>query len=170
MKYFIIQSNKFYEPNIINWYHKIDIKTIYKKNIDNPIILDMETSENFFMPDIICFPIFMVSKGVAQIIYFYEDNINFKEVILFDVKKRRNGIYFIPLLKEVDCINKETEFNLDKTIIKRLVLNKNDIEHNTIFRLGEIKSNYIIGRLDLVESILRREAKGIKLIEVKTVV
>ena len=31
MKYFIIERSKFYEPNIINWYNKIDTKTIYKK-------------------------------------------------------------------------------------------------------------------------------------------
>lgn len=165
MKYFIIERSKFYEPNIINWYNKIDTKTIYKKDVDSPIIVEMEMGQKVFFPDIICFPTFMVSKEVAEIIYFYENDIKFKEVILFDLKKRRNGIYFIPLLEAVNCINQKTEFNLDNSIIKRLVLNKNSIKEKTIFRLGEIRTNYIIVRLDLIESILRRKAKGIGLKE-----
>ncbi len=50
---------------------------------------------------------------------------------------------------------------------EKIILKREKIKEKAIFKVGGIKERYIIARMDLVESILKREVKGINLIEVK---
>ena len=45
-------------------------------------------------------------------------------------------------------------------------LNPEEIKEKAIFTLAEVKSRYVIARLDVIESILRRNAKGLCIEEV----
>ena len=48
-----------------------------------------------------------------------------------------------------------------------LVLDKEKVASKAVFRFKECDKNGIIGRMDFVESILRRGIKGIKLTELE---
>ena len=53
-------------------------------------------------------------------------------------------------------------------MIQELILDKEKIKICTSgFEVAEVEKDYLICRLDFIESILRRGAKGIKLAELK---
>lgn len=62
----------------------------------------------------------------------------------------------------------ETVFNNDYSVIQELILDKEKIKYvPPVFEVAEVEKDYLICRLDFIESILRRGAKGIKLAELK---
>ena len=70
------------------------------------------------------------------------------------------------VLPELDCISEKTEFNTVGNRITRLVLDQNKIGFNTVFQIKGYSKNYIVGRMDFVESLLRRGVQGITLEEI----
>ena len=48
-----------------------------------------------------------------------------------------------------------------------MVLDKEKVASKAVFRIKECDKNGIIGRMDFVESLLRRGVKGIKLTEIE---
>ena len=63
---------------------------------------------------------------------------------------------------------KKRFFNNDHSMIRELMLDKNKIKYvPPVFEVAEVEKDYLICRLDFIESILRRGAKGIKLAELK---
>ena len=66
------------------------------------------------------------------------------------------------------CLSEETVFNNDYSVIQELILDKEKIKYvPPVFEVAEVEKDYLICRLDFIESILRRGAKGIKLAELK---
>ena len=65
-------------------------------------------------------------------------------------------------------LSKETIFNNDHSMIRELMLDKNKIKYvPPVFEVAEVEKDYLICRLDFIESVLRRGAKGIKLTELQ---
>ena len=54
-------------------------------------------------------------------------------------------------------------YNSTGNRILKLVLDRGKIDANVVFKVKGLSGNSIVGRLDFVESILRRDARGIKL-------
>ena len=52
-------------------------------------------------------------------------------------------------------------------VILRLVLDKHRIGDRAVFRVKGYTSGAIVGRMDFVESILRRDVRGIRLSEIE---
>ena len=64
--------------------------------------------------------------------------------------------------------NQDTLFSDDYSVIQELILDKEKIKYvPPVFEVAEVEKDYLICRLDFIESILRRGAKGIKLAELK---
>lgn len=62
-----------------------------------------------------------------------------------------------------------SRFSRDRSTIFDCIISRKKVADYTIFYLAEVGNLYTVARLDIVESFLRRGAKGISLCEVKTV-
>lgn len=170
-KYFQLRTcraNKI--PIKINCNRAIDIRyihmdTAYMLPLWN--LVEMESRMEMLYPDILDNPFFMVSKQCFETIKLYEPRIEYRCISLLSKKDSENELYFLPILDEIDCMSLESELNLNKKIIKRLVIKNEAIHNKTIFRVAGFDEPYVIGRLDFVESMLRRKMKGIILTEVE---
>mgnify|MGYP001852611942 CR=1 FL=1 len=170
MNYFLISKDEIYEkaPNIINWYE--DERLINERNLnllENRKILKIRNEEKIVWTDIISNPNFFVSEKVKGVINKYDNKIKFKQVILLDVLGAEAEVYYLPLLKFINCLSEESE--IVGNTIKRCVIKKDIIKEEKIFRIGDVNKRYIVVRLDLAESILRRKTRGIKLEKIEVI-
>lgn len=168
MKYFIVKIDKqfIHAPSIINWFEKINVDLFCKEReqeIPKDIVLKMKSDPECEQTDIISHPVFAVSELVKEVLSLYEPNTIWEEMMLYSTKDQNACLYFIPILDDIDCVD---ESSVAKN---QLVLNEALIRDKSIFQVEYTGKNHIIMRLDLVESLLRRDAKGIQLTEVLVV-
>ena len=98
----------------------------------------------------------------------YEVPVRGKEMVLLDGANGFAEIYYMPVYPRYHCLSEETVFNNDYSVIQELILDKEKIKYvPPVFEVAEVEKDYLICRLDFIESILRRGAKGIKLAELK---
>ena len=81
------------------------------------------------------------------------------------------GIYFPgilsePILESIKCLADEAKVSRGGKELLEIVLREEMIFSKAIFRIAGFDHSYVIGRLDFVESIMRRSAEGLKLIEI----
>ena len=93
----------------------------------------------------------------------YDRNIIFKRLALIDRERQIQKIYDIPIFEEVEALHEDTEFNWNKTVVKNIVLDKEKIKGKKIFKIKESDKTLAVVRLDVAESLLRREFEGMKL-------
>jgi len=172
MRYFIIGQDEtcIDAPKIMNWFDVLDVRKIRRGQshaIPYRMVLDIQPSEDTYFTDIVSKPFFLCTEVVKEAVKIYESDIIHKQIMLYDLKNRLSELYFLPILDIVDCLSDKSELNRDRSVIHRAVLDESRLPDSTIFRLGGVNSTYIVARLDLVESILRRGVKGISLKEVE---
>lgn len=147
MKYFRIgsENNGNVLPHIKNWMEKIDYHSIQTGDIlklPNRTLLYVENHQETVFADILETPFFLVSDMVWKVMKQYEENIRGKQIVLLDDIYGIVKIYHIPILMGYEA---RIPFFQEKSNGK----------------------NSMIGRLDFVESILRRGAKGLRLQEIQ---
>jgi len=172
LKYFLLETNKLYDtaPDIVDWYGKIDVRNIKTGSshlLPKRLLLSIAPNPDTVFTDVICHPFLLVSSMVRDTIKLYEPNMVFKEIILLDGANELSSVYYLPILPEVDCLSGESELNLDRSVIKKAVISLPAVGDNSIFKIAGVTGNYIVVRLDLAESILRREARGIGLEDIQ---
>lgn len=173
MKYFLMEEDRRIAclPRILHWSQKIDIRDICLQNaykLPARELLFIQGNENTLFTDFISKPFFLVSEKVKKVLKMYEPNLITKEIVLLDQVYERAERYFLPVFEEVECLGKNSIYTLDHSEVKHIVLNKSSIESHTIFRISNVGKHYVVGNLDVVESILKRECKGLQLTELET--
>lgn len=167
MEYFLIETNEKNKiPYKINKNRAIDIRMQTREKICQlPMwnMMEMDFPMEGFFPDILCSPCILVSKCVMETIIMYQPDVPYKGVKLWNRESGANATYSMPILDEVECISDETLYNNIGNRIVKLVLDREKIKPYAVFRINGYKRNCIVGRMDFVESILRRGAIGIKL-------
>lgn len=170
MKYFLLETEeKNKNPFNINKNRALDIRLLQQGDIGRlPTwnIVEMEFPTEGFFPDLICSPCIMLSEMLVKTAVMYHAEIPYKGIKLWDRKNGANATYYLPILDELECMSDQTEFNSVGNRIVRLVLDRNKISSKAVFRIKRFDRNCIVGRLDFVESILRRGAGGIHLSEI----
>lgn len=169
MKYFFIGTDeKNRIPYHINKNHVLDIRLLTKDKIGGmPVwnMLEMDFPKEGFFPDLICSPCIMLSETFIRTLFLYEQNVMYRAVKLWDRSSGVNVSYFLPVLEEADCMSEKTEFNSIGNRIRRLVLDGDKIGNRAAFRVKGLQENCMVGRMDFVESTLRRGIRGIVLKE-----
>ncbi len=175
IKYFSVEVDASYHniPKLLNWkeyskYRDISEDTFFQS--PKRFIMEIKSKKNIVCPDILKEPTFMVSEQVYKVIQKFEPNIQWKEVILAGFNLDIDiPMYYIPLLKNMDCLSSKTEYNTFHNDIIKLVLNKHKLEDKAVFQISQLNKVYIIMRLDLVEVLLRRDVFGIAMREIELV-
>lgn len=131
-------------PQIVNWYGKLDVRNVNRndyKKIPVPLMLEMRSGMDVFYPDILTFPVMMVSEEAMEVIRLYDDRIPFLFLALFDSAKEKNMSYYCPVLAEDGSGGREA-----------------------IFRIKERSGDVIKICEELAESLLERGVTGMELL------
>jgi len=111
--------------------------------------------------DIITSPVYLVSDEMKVLFAKYDKTLVFKAVRLVDEDSKKQTLYWIMGVEELHCLSEQTVLNPPR--MRHLVLDQDKINKTPIFKLGGILENYLIVRLDVAESLLRRNFYGIEL-------
>ena len=173
MKYFQLLLNDRYDvmPCINGWAQKYDTRFINEKDchkLPSRDLLFVEPNRDTVFPSVVNFPFFLVTETVFDAVKLYEPGIVSKEVVLLDGQYAKSEVYFMPILKSVDCLHPDTVWKSDRKTFNKIVLDRDKLGKEAIFRPAGASHTIAIARFDLIESILRRGAKGIGLIPLET--
>ncbi|NFO88193.1 hypothetical protein FDC58_14135 [Clostridium botulinum] len=168
MDYFLLKQDERYTntPRLKDMFHKINTKDINRLNahkIDDVIIFQVTAEERCEYLDVLDKQLFLISKKMMKIISKYDTDIVFKILPLIDSKRHTQENYYLPIFEDIEALDEKSEFNLNRTIVKKIVLNKKKIEGKKIFRIKESEKTLVVVRLDVAESLLRRKPRGISL-------
>lgn len=162
--YYVLHLDQRYHalyPN--SWYGKgirtQDILVGNSKKIPDTTIFYVEEDNARVHTDIITKPFFLISESFKQLLSVYEPVLRTKKVIFIDREKHNAEIYFLPILKRVEW-HKNSEWNMDRSVLKHAVLQREKVGNNTLFMLENCKSQIVVIRSDLLESCLKREFRG----------
>ena len=174
MRYFFIEPDKNYStiPTIKNWYNKVPIRQLEReglKILPRRCLYRIEEADNLYYVDILFHPFPMVSSLVKSVIELYEPMLQWKQVILLHQKQGRVEIYYIPLLEEKEYVYEKTKFTLTHNKLLKLTLEQKKLGDTAVFFLKKESYHFMILRLDVLESLLRRNAKGFLLQEAECI-
>lgn len=173
IEYFIIsQDKRFIHAPILEDFFKIAPRIIRKeedimKMPDINFVYECSRYNVDFI-DIIDDSIFLVSKMVRDTILMFTPKQKFKLFCVVNKYNHSSAEYYLPVFPVINCLSEETQFSNYHQLIK-LVLNKAEVKNYVLFKLKGIEKNTIVLRIDLAESLLRREVRGMSLkrVEVK---
>lgn len=164
MKYYLIEKDEKIvdTPQLVNWYSKLNVENVkmgsYHK-INNRLVLEMKDNKDVYFPEVLFHPCFMISKKIKEIVKLYEPTMLYKEIILLDSKNGKTDLYYIPYLKNIDCLVEEkTKFGNYKGNIEKVVISREKVGDDCIFYLSYNGTKYYVVRHDLLESLIRRDA------------
>lgn len=170
MKYFLLEMNERNRtPYNINKNRVVDIRLLTREGIGSlPLwnVMEMDFPAEGFFPDLICSPCQLWSGIFLRTALMYHPEIPYKGIKLWDRKSGVNATYFLAVPEELDAMSGRTQFNSVRNRILELVLDKEKAGEKAVFRLKGMDRNCVVGRMDFVESVLRRGVRGLRLSEV----
>ena len=166
MDYFLLKQDEEYTnaPRLMDVFNNINVRNVNLLNahkIEDIIILNVKCNDETEFLDILYKNLFLISKEMKKIIEKYDSGIIFKTIPLIDIPHERQENYYMPIFEEIECLSEKAELNLNKTVVKKIILDKEKVKGKKIFKIKESEKNLIVVRLDVAESLLRREFKGI---------
>lgn len=158
MKYFVVSvDDNYVVPAFASGYGIIDRKTLHRKKvfeIEKHLLFQVDRHMQMVFTDVITFPCFMVSEAVRASIKIYHPFLKYVRIVLFQKEKERSMAYYIPYLEQVEAGRRGKREQAGEKAVMEMV---------------EGDKSYIVMRMDLVESILRRGAIGIGLREIDVI-
>jgi hypothetical protein len=167
VRYFVLRAHEKYTdiPVVQNWANRIDPRNLERgkaASVTRRVLLPIAPNPHVVFTDVITKPFFLVSETVRDVIHMYDKQIAFKQIVLLDAENSFTALYGLPILERVDCLadNKIASECINPGSV---TLEREKVGKRIIFRAADDLDDPIIVRLDAVESMLRREARGIGL-------
>jgi len=172
MKYFLISTERENNPlpQITDWFEQINPRDITPNragNIPEWIQFTVENGAEAVFSDVLSMPGYLVSSVIYSAMKLYDPYMKQKQVVIFDRQAQIMELYHLPILPVCDCLLPESRLSRDKSEILHGVLDVEKAGKRPFLKLGGVTTTQLAFRLDVVESILRRGAKGIKLTELE---
>lgn len=168
MDYFLLKQDERYAniPILIDVVKKFGLLNLERLNahkVPDTLIFYVQADKETSYLDILDRQLYIVSGRLKKIIAKYVPDTMYKMLPLIDLKHERQETYYLPIIEEIAALSPENEFNLDKSVIQKLVLDAEKIQGHKIFKIKESAKPLVAVRLDVAESILRRGFMGIRL-------
>ncbi|MCA1295681.1 hypothetical protein LBW89_21980 [Paenibacillus sp. alder61] len=168
MEYFTLQQDERYTsfPILKELHKKIDfrhINRIQPHHLPDTTLFHVQAEAEADDLDVLSTQLFLVSERLKPLIEMYEPDCLFKLIPLIDMIHNKQAIYYLPIFQEIEALSPRSEFTVDRSVIKRLVLQEDKLQGKRIFRVAESVKPLIVVRLEVAESILRRDLVGISL-------
>lgn len=171
MEYYIVKCNKAYDsiPVPTNWHNKLDIRNICKdksNNIKPQILLKVIESKNHVWVDFLDFPFPLVSNLIKETMNMYNKTI-FKQIILLDQKYEETKTYNIPVLEIVLVEIKQKTAKKGFIAEIKSTETRETLETTFFYVKNQFNQLYLVAKIDFLESILRRGARGIEIVPIE---
>ncbi len=157
MNYYYIKVDENYTPpSPTGWYGKINKKAWEGKRayeMPKHVLFPIEKHMQTVFTDVITFPTFMVSAMVRDVIKLYNPFLPFVRIIFFDKSRKKSMAYYLPFLHQIMGVRKPRE---EVPSVER-----EKLENREMIEVFDGSKTWILCRIDLLESILRRGAVGI---------
>ena len=165
MDYFLLKQDEEYTnaPVLMDVFNKIDIRNINllkDHKIEDVVIFNVKCTDETEFLDVLDRDLFLISEEMKKIMGKYDPGILFKTIPLVDLAHERQENYYVPIVEDLECLSENAELNLNKTVVKKIILDKGKIKNKKIFKIKERSKTLVVVRLDVAESLLRREFKG----------
>ncbi|WP_431087454.1 hypothetical protein [Paenibacillus sp. 8b26] len=172
MDYFLLKQDVRYTnvPMLKKVFEKIDPWKLYNlqpEDIVKPLMFNVRADAESIFIDYLEGPIPLISNALKSLIQTYVPELPMKLTILTQIEQKIQKNYYIPFVERLVAVHPESEWNLDQSVLKKLVLQADAIRGHKIFRIQESAIPMIIVRLDVAESILRRDYTGTTLEQVR---
>ncbi|AKG33343.1 imm11 family protein [Paenibacillus durus] len=109
----------------------------------------------------------LLSDPMKRILELYNTQARFKQMYIVDREYKRQELYWIPHVPDLDVISEHTEYYPHNQTLKHLVLDSQKVRGHHFFRLSNVREPYFIVSLDAAESLLRRGLSGFRLQKVE---
>lgn len=174
MNYFLLHSDPRYvdSPEFLDWRGKIDPRNIRpgaSHKIARRQILNIRSNPHTVFVDVISSPFLLLSKKCMEVVTLYEPQVISKQIILLDMETPQRETYYLPILKQIHCLAEGSEWNLDRSVLSKGVINLEPVGDTSIFQLADMKNIYTVIRVDVLESMLKRGARGVGITPLQTV-
>lgn len=136
------------------------------KGTGQTTIMYVEESRRKEYPDYIEAPVRLVSEKIKRIISKYQKDILFQTVVLIEKESNHQEVYYRMTVPEIACAAEETVYDRGGHV-EDFVLDEQKVGHARVFCAAGYGKKIIV-RLDVAESMLRRDSFGIWFEKVKT--
>ena len=174
MKYFLMQVDKSCNnvPRLFDWYqvfmtNNIDMEKFGE--IADSFLLELQANPDTIFTGLITHPVLLLHADIYGIFERYVPGLPGKRVTLADRLNNLSQLYYLTWLRTIDCLSDKSILSKDTTKYDKLVLDKEKIGRNEIFYPKGHQGTEPIISLDMAESALRRQARGIHLVELEVV-
>lgn len=110
--------------------------------------------------DFIDHPRWLISDRMKGLLEKYDRFLRFYSAVVTERSAQRQEIYWFMEPKEVDSLSERTQVDAGG-ICRRLVLAETKVRREPFFRVAGMKEGLLIVRLDVAESLLRRDFTGL---------
>lgn len=174
LRYFIVKSDEKYTdmPRIARLPDGFNVRDVSPENalkLPKTSIALLHENEHLNFTDIVSSPFLLLSELCMGVVQFYEPSIPEKYMVLLESPHKLMRTYHIPILPKLHCLSQASVLNLDGSVIKYAELQLSKIGDHSIFQIADVTSIYTVLRLDILESMLKRGAKGFSIVEVDTI-
>lgn len=165
MEYFrLFQDQRYlHYPEIDNFYkrYRREYFSVASGNkIDDINVVFTPSTKNLDYIDLLDKQVILISSAVKDVFSLYDCSIFYKTFHLLNNLTGLSGLYYAPIIQEIKCLSEKSVCNLNRSVIKNIVLDFNSLKKASIFKIADINTDVLIVRLDVVESLLRRKVKG----------
>ena len=175
MRYFQLKQDR-RVPNVATIDAKLDMKKIweteeglffpYKKNN-----LDMGREDVIFLP-LVEFPVsvtekaFFILEETKKVFETYQTDTEYRQFGLGNLQKRDLKVYHFMKPLKIECLSEKTEFKPNNEV-EKLVLDRSKIGSHRVFQVSDLRANYLIVSLEVVEVLLSKQINEFEIIEVE---
>ena len=165
MNYFLVTVDKNYiAPMPIGWYGILDQKSLKGKKayqMKKDFLFYVENHMQMVFTDVVTFPCYLVSSLVKEIITCYDPFVKFSRILFYDRQRKQSMAYYLPFFSQVEAVVERKEEE------KTICIEKRQWKSPIILEVTSCFKSFVLMRMDLLESILRRGTIGIGVEEVK---
>ena len=166
MRYFLVRQDKRVR-NFASISERIYANRIW--NSEDPMYFTYKVPESRWHTHFLPFieePVFMVTEQIKKIFDTYQTEIKYKLFGLGDKEKRKLKVYYFMQPPEIDCLSSETDLH-GANSAKRIVLDRTKINYNNVFQIKDIRENYLLASLTVVEALLSEKINEFNFIELE---
>jgi len=144
--------------------------SLKNKNIINDLNVGFSRSAKpLIYADVLDTQLFMVTDEVKRVFECYDPTLIFKSICILNNLDNSNCLYHAPLFREVDCLVPEHKNMLIRRKAVRLAVFKELIEPYSIVKVQGIESDIVLIRLDVIESLMRRNITKWKAVRIELI-
>lgn len=148
-------------PNIQNAMHG-DIV-----GLEEMTIVTVSSSTFNAYPNILDRQLFLVKEEIKEVFTYFAPQMQYRSFCLLDTENAVFNYYFAPDIELVYCFDESSTYNLNKSVIQKVVLKKEQVKDRDIFRLKEVNDCVVIVSLPVAESLMRRKIEGLRFFSVE---